>query len=175
MGRIVNQRELSEIFGFTAKSFSLWARDGLPVVVETENGLANQYDTEAVHGWLVARAVAKGSGESSKDRLSRLQGDKAELELATMRGQLLQAEQIEPALVGMVVAARQVALSMSSRLAQLLAPMTDPDSIRILIDEEVEAMLQKLSTYDELGADGADAEGVRSLGAPAADQAVAVG
>jgi len=175
MGRIVNQRELGEIMDISAKSLSLWAREGLPVKLETENGLANQYDTADVIAWYVAREVAKAKGESEKDRLSRLQGDKLELELATMRGQLIQADQIEPAWTGMVVAARQTLLAMSSRLAQLVAPMDDADSIQVLIDEEVQVALQQLSTYDESGADGAIAEGVLPLGASTANQAVAVG
>lgn len=175
MGRIVNQRELAEILGLTAKSLSLWQRDGLPVKLETENGLANQYDTAEVIAWYVAREVAKAKGESEKDRLSRLQGDKLELELAEMRSKLIPAELIEPAWTGQVVACRQTLLAISGRLSQLVAPMNDPDSIRILIDDEIEDALLKLSTNDEPRVDGDDAEGARPVGAAAEDQAVTMG
>lgn len=176
MGRIVNQRELADIMGITQKSLSLWQRDGLPVKLETENGLSNQYDTAEVIAWYVARELAKTSGESPKDRLARLQGDNVELELATKRGLLIEASEIEPAWSGMIVAARQTLLSMSARLSQLLAPMDNPDSIRILIDEEVESALGKLANYeDSTSADGAASEGMLALGAPAEDRTVAMG
>ena len=40
MGRVVSQRELGEIMGITPKSLSLWQRDGMPCLLETEAGLA---------------------------------------------------------------------------------------------------------------------------------------
>lgn len=175
MGRMVSQQSLSEILGVNRKTLTFWQREGMPIAIETENGLANQYDTETVITWWLAREIAKVKGESEKDRLARLQGDKLEIELAVMRGALLPSDQVEPAWTGMVVAARQTFLAMSSRMSQLVAPMTDPDAIRITIDEEVEVALQKMSTYDEPSADGAGADGVRPMGSAAADQAVAVG
>lgn len=152
MSYIVNQEQLSRIVGYHRKTLTMWGREGMPCVHETENGLANQYDTESVIRWLVAREAAKfAGGESAKDRHSRLQGDKIELELAELRGQLVPAAAIEPTWAAMTVAARQTALAMPARLAPMIATMVDPDSIRLLLEEEVETMLQKLSTYDPGG------------------------
>jgi terminase small subunit / prophage DNA-packing protein len=175
MGRIVNQRELSEILGISQKSLSLWVRDGLPVQLETEAGLANQYDTEAVINWYVAREVSKHSKETEKDRLSRLQGDKIELELATMRSMLIPADQIEPAWTGMVVAFRQTLRSLSTRLSHLLVGKDNPDAIRVMLDEEIDLALNKLAIHDESSADRSDAEGTRALRGPAEHQAVSMG
>lgn len=175
MGRIVNQRELSDITGISQKSLSLWAREGLPVVLETEEGLANQYDTEAVINWYVARAVAKGAKETEKDRLSRLQGDKLELELATMRGTLIPADQVEPAWTAMVVAFRQTLRSVSNRLSHLLVGKDNPDAIRVMLDEEIDIALNKLAIHDESSADGADATGARALRGATEYPAVAMG
>lgn len=175
MGRIVNQRELSEITGISQKSLSLWARDGLPVALETEAGLANQYDTEAVINWYVARESSKHSKETEKDRLSRLQGDKIELELATMRHTLVPVDEIEPAWTGMVVAFRQTLRSVSIRLSHLLVGKDNADAIRVLLDEEHDIALNKLAIYDEPGTDDDDAEGARTLRGTAEHSAIAMG
>lgn len=174
-GRILNQRELSEFLAVSPKSLSLWARDGMPVALETAPGLENQYDSGAVVRWMCARAAAKHAKETEKDRLSRLQGDKIELELATMRSTLIPADQIEPAWTAMVVAFRQTLRSVSTRLSHLLVGKDNADAIRVLLDEELDIALNKLATYDEPSTDDADAEGTRALRGAAEHPAVAVG
>lgn len=176
MGRIVNQRELSEILGITAKSLSLWQKDGMPVALETENGLSNQYDTEQVIAWYVAREVAKGAKETEKDRLARLQGDKIELEIAEKRHELVPASEIEPAWVSMVLATRQALLSLPARVAPLLAQLDGADPIRELLREEIEdALTQLAAANDDSGAGLDGGQGTDALGTAVASAAVGVG
>lgn len=148
MGRIVNQREMAEILDVSAKSVSLWQRDGLPIALETENGVENQYDTGAVIRWYVAREVAKGANETEKDRLNRLQGDKIELEIAEKRRELIPASEIEPAWAGMILAAREALLSIPDRIAPLLAHLDGVDAMRDLLSEQIEDALLKLAATD---------------------------
>ena len=96
-GRIVNQRELAEVFGVSHQTMARWTDEGMPALTRGERGQENQYDTAAVIEWYAARAVAKGDREDQKERLSRLQGDKIEMELAEARGELIPAAQVEPA------------------------------------------------------------------------------
>lgn len=148
MGRIVNQRELAEILDVSAKSVSLWQREGLPIALETDNGVENQYDTGAVIRWYVAREVTKGANETEKDRLNRLQGDKIELEIAEKRRELIPASEIEPAWVGMILAAREALLSIPDRIAPLLAHLDGVDAMRDLLSEQIEDALLKLAATD---------------------------
>jgi phage terminase Nu1 subunit (DNA packaging protein) len=176
LGRIVSQHELSDIMGVSQKSLSLWQKDeGLPVELETENGVANQYNTAKVIAWYVARERARGERESEKDRLARLQGDMLEIELAEKRGGLIPAADIEPAWTGMVVATRQALLTLPARLAPLLAQMDGPDPMRDLLEEQIEETLLKLTTHGQPSADSTADAGVRPVGAAVEDPAVALG
>lgn len=175
MGRIVNQRELAETLDISQKSLSLWAKEGMPVVLETENGLQNQYDTAAVHRWCIARELAKGAKDDDKNRLARLQGDKIEMELAEKRRDLIPAAEVEPAWTSMVLAARQALLSLPKSLASLMAQTEDPDVARDLLEEAIEEVLQKLGSDDQRSAGAADEASTRAVEAAAEDLVGAVG
>ncbi len=148
MGQLLNQREIAEFFGYSAKSVSLWQREGMPVALETAPGLENQYDSEAVHRWIIARKVAEVAGDADKSRLNRLQGDKIELEIAEKRRELIPASEIEPAWVGMILAAREALLSVPDRIAPLLAHLDGVDAMRDLLSEQIEDALLKLAATD---------------------------
>ena len=176
MGRIVNQRELAETMDVSAKSISLWQREGLPIALETENGVENQYDTGAVIRWYVAREKAKGASETEKDRLNRLQGDKIELEIAEKRRELIPASEIEPAWVGMILAAREALLSIPDRIAPLLAHLDGVDAMRDLLSEQIEDALLKLAATDgERITDPADSARAQPLVAASSDVTGGVG
>src|SRR5258706_14361418 len=117
MGRIVNQRELSEITGTSQVSLWNWKKEGMPVVRSGENGQEDQYDTAQVIDWMLAREAAKYKQEGEKDRLARLQGDKIELELAELRGEMIPASKIEPAWTSIVTAVRPGFLPPGGRAA----------------------------------------------------------
>jgi len=175
MGRIVNQRELAEVLDYSAKSISLWQRDGLPVLLETETGLDNQYDIAAVHRWLMAREIARKVGESEKDRLNRLQGDKLELEIAEKRALLIPTSEIEPAWVAMVLAAREALLSMPARVASIVVQMDGADQVRDFLEMEMEEALKKLATRDDYPSEQPDAPRSRRLGTADTDAAGEMG
>lgn len=99
MPKIVNARELAESFDVSHTTIWEWAKEGMPVRTETENGKANEYDLAACIAWYARRAVSKAGAESAKDRLARLQGDKVERELRLMERELIEVKDIEPAIM----------------------------------------------------------------------------
>ena len=148
MGKIVNQRELSDILGVVPKTLWEWQKEGLPIVRAGETGEANSYDTEQVIRWMIDRELAKSGREDHKDRLARLQGDKIEMELAVSRGDLIPAADVEPAWISIITAVRQSLLQLGVRLAPTLEITPGADAKRALIDEEVYDVLSKLSRHD---------------------------
>lgn len=153
MAKIVNKRDLAEIIGVSERALTDWQREGLPVVYSGERGESNQYDTEQVIAWMIARELAKVQVESQKDRLSRLQGDKVELEIAEKRGQLVPVEHIEPAWNAMVTSARSFLRSQPDRLAHLLEVTDGVDAKRDLLMEAFDDALRKLSEYEPAESD----------------------
>lgn len=171
-GMVMNQTQLSRVMGVTDVTLWEWQKQGLPVLVRGQRGQSNLYDTHAVIVWKVDFEVKKASGpESQKDRLTRLQADKAEMENAVMRGELIPAVEIEPAWAGVVMAVKQALLPLGIRLAPLLESTSGVDAKRELIDEEVRDVLLKLSTYGQSIDLGPDHQGNGVLRAAEEDTA----
>ena len=54
-------------------------------------GQANEYDTQDVHEWLMARAVSGARHETARERLERIKGDREELAYAQAMKELVPA------------------------------------------------------------------------------------
>lgn len=157
MGKQVNQRELSEILGVTQVTLWQWQKDGMPLLLASENGKANQYDTEQVIAWWIAREVSKVQTETPKDRLARLQGDRVQREMDILDRRLIPVEEIEPAWLAMVQSARSYLRAEPDRLAHLLDVTDGVDAKRDLLSETFDEFLRKLATYDSGDDDDAPA------------------
>ncbi|SHM05813.1 Phage DNA packaging protein, Nu1 subunit of terminase [Nitrosospira sp. Nsp11] len=148
MGKLVNKRELSEIVGVSERTLTSWQKDGLPIAGRAARGASGQYDTEKVIAWMIARQVGKVEEESPKDRLSRLQGDKVEIEISEKLKELIPVSEIEPAWFAMVASARSFLRSQPDRLAQLLEVTDGVEAKRDLIAETFDDALRKLAEYE---------------------------
>jgi phage terminase Nu1 subunit (DNA packaging protein) len=146
--RISSREALADLFGVTVKTIAEWQEQGMPIAVRGKPGVASEYDSKACIEWRVQHELEKVKGESPKDRLDRLRGDREELELAEKRGQLVPADQVEPMWDGMVAAARSFLRSEVNRLAQLLEQTSGVEAKRDLIAETFDEFLTKLSGYD---------------------------
>lgn len=93
---IVGQERIAEVFGVAPKTIVEWQEQGLPIAKRGSPGVPSEYRSDDCIRWLVQREVERANGESAKDRLARLQGDKVEMELAVMRRDLIDAKDIEP-------------------------------------------------------------------------------
>lgn len=149
MARVVNQRELQEVFGVSHQTMANWMREGMPVLTRGESGQEHQYDTANVIEWYAARAVAKCDRESAKDDLLRLQAEKIRREFDLADGVLIRADEIEAAWGSIVVAIRQALLDVPVRLAPSLEAAPGVDAKRMLLDEEIREVLLKLSRGDD--------------------------
>lgn len=95
---IVNQRELSEIFGVSQVTLTEWQKEGMPMMAREANGLANQYDTAVVIEWCIMRRLEKAQVETPRDRLDRVRADREELELRIRLGKIADTTTIQPAI-----------------------------------------------------------------------------
>lgn len=95
---IVGQERIAEVFGVAPKTIVEWQEQGLPIAKRGSPGIPSEYESADCIAWLVRREVERASGESAKDRLAKLQGDKIERELRIMDRELIEAKDIEPAI-----------------------------------------------------------------------------
>ena len=151
MGKTVSKADLSEIVGRDERTLTRWQNDGMPV---TEFGLGrgneNQYDTEAVIQWLMHQAALNGKKESSRDRLDRIRADREELAMAKDLGEVVIAADLIERFEAMITAAKVELLnSFPDVLAAELSARYDVEVDEQLIRDPIEAILWRLSDYDQ--------------------------
>ena len=68
-GRMLNRKEVAEVFGYSLPTVDTWIKDGLPSRVQGSKGVEWQFDSAEVHAWLVkkARATRRTRGNSFGD------------------------------------------------------------------------------------------------------------
>lgn len=101
-GRILNRKDVAEVFGCSLPTVDVWIGEGMPAVKQGAKGSPWEFDSVAVHQWLVKKAKATRrtranrfgeggetpeqpegeSGEEAKARKARADASLSELELA---------------------------------------------------------------------------------------------
>lgn len=145
---IVNKANLSILLGVSEETLTRWQSQGLPIAFRAERGLSHQYDTAQVIAWMIQRQVKKVEDETQKDRLTRLQGDKIEIEIEEKLSNLVPASEIKPAWDAMVASARSFLEQQSERIAQLIEATEGIEARRDLLAEEFDEILRHLSQYE---------------------------
>ena len=86
--------------------------------------------------------------ETPKDRLTWLQGDKIELEIAEKLDNLVPVAEVKPFWDAMVASAKAFLDQQPERLAQLLEVTEGTEARRDLLANEFDEILMKLSRYE---------------------------
>lgn len=146
IGKIVNGKELAEIFGVTDRAITLWLRNGLPPLTETKRGKANSYNTAQAIKWKINAEIQKilpGSAKAAildrnaeDARLKKHQADKAEVDAQKARQEVAAIDDVQDILNRVAVIYGTQIDAISGRLANDLATITDPSEIRARIFEE---------------------------------------
>lgn len=148
MGKRVNKRELSEFLGFSERTLTEWQEAGMPIEERGDRGEANVYDTEAVVRWLLARESGKDRAESERERLTRLQADQIELDMAMKRRTLVAVDEVEPAYQRLVASAKSFLRSQAVPLVQSIELLQGEEAKVQLVTERFDEFLSKLSRPD---------------------------
>lgn len=148
MGKIVNKRELAQIIGVSERTLTEWQREGLPMVVNSGRGSSNQYDTEAVIAWRIAREVNGAQNESQKDRLDRLRGDQIERQMAIESRELITAAEIEPAIGRFIFDAVALLTGIPDKYAPIIEAAGSLDAQHAVLEDMVDEIRQMLGSYE---------------------------
>lgn len=150
MGLKVTKAQLSEIVGRDERTLSRWQNDGMPVEeIGLGRGNENQYDTEAVIGWLVQVASLNGKKESVRDRLDRIKGDREELALAKDLEEVVVLSDFMSRFESMINTAKVELLNTyTQNIASDLSARYGIDVEIQLIRDPLERILQELANYD---------------------------
>lgn len=160
MGKRVSKTELSEIVGRDERTLSRWQNEGMPVEqIGLGRGNENEYDTEAVIGWLVQVAALNGKKESVRDRLDRIKGDREELALAKDLEEVVVLTDLLERFESMITAAKVELLNtFPENLANDISARYGVEVDLQLIRDPLEAILNELANYDLDDADPSDGD-----------------
>lgn len=148
MGKRVNKRELAEIFGISERSFTAYQKDlSFPIAKAGGRGQANEYDTQDVHEWLMARAVNGARHETARERLERIKGDREELAFAQDIKELVPGELIGARLEQAVLAIRTGVLTGNPKLKTEIDTLYDIDLDIELLNEHSRSILRQLASF----------------------------
>lgn len=150
MGKLVNQRELSEIVGVSQQTLCEWQKEeGFPLLVKGDPGEENRYDSAEVMAWRIARERRGARPETERDRLTRLQANMLQLEISEKEKALVPADQVEPVWKSRVLTAAAYMLGRHSRLAGMLEATVGMEAKRQLLKVEDAEFLTRLGVHGE--------------------------
>lgn len=126
----------------------------MPTQKAVRRGQSNQYDTEVIIKWLIAREVGKfdlAEMDKEKLRVMKLQGDKLDLEVEQLKGNLIESEEVELFLASILLNFRAKILGIAPRLAVQLVGKKAPEIEGLLkaCHHEALAELAKLPLYGD--------------------------
>ena len=150
---IVNKRQLSAILGKSEATLTTWQGQGMPIEEKASLGKKNKYDTCSVIDWIVNKAVSKiegryqaiGSLEDEKTRLTKIQADKALLQLREYEGELVRADDVEQAYSMLVANCKSKILALPYRMAQDVSPDMNTTQIEEMIKSHLYEALEEIS------------------------------
>lgn len=154
--------ELAKIVGRSTVQVYNWIKEGCP---RNEDGTL---EVPEVIDWLVQRNAGRTSAMEQKTRLTRAQADKAELQAARLRSDLVPVEEVQLVWNRMLGAFRARALALPTRVAvQTAAAQPSFEEHRQILDDAVYEFLAELANYEpSRDIPGTDAEHPETTAAP---------
>ena len=154
MGKIVNQRELTEIIGCSGNTIAAWRSEGMPCLATGgKKGAASQYDTEEVFAWARARASRTQSPDDidakyEQARLTKLKADNEALDVALKEGSLIEAAAVADVWDRLLGNFRARLLALPAALADELAVLEDPREVQAVLKVTLNQVLEELANTD---------------------------
>ena len=144
----VNVETVAKAMNVTPRRVQQLVKEGMP-----KGAARGEYDLGACLIWYVrylqaalerGAQGAAGVSAEERNRLSRAQAERAELELSARRGAVVDRGRMERAMAAVLVTVRESLLAIPDRLAASLVGSTDEARVRQSIDLEVRNSLQSL-------------------------------
>ena len=133
---VLNADSLAMLFGVTPQSVYVWARAGMP------KASPGKYPVAECIQWRIKELTATmGTGlEDERKRLIMTQRERAEIENAKLKSELLPAEEVATLLQQLGVIFTTQMQGLGPRLAQRVAAVDDPAVVQTVISDECTAI-----------------------------------
>jgi phage terminase Nu1 subunit (DNA packaging protein) len=151
-GKIVNKRELAEVFGVSPQAIDGWLSRGCPVLEKGAPLVGYKFDTAAVAEWRAEQRVSEAIGgnkpasqEDAFQRKTAAEAALAELKLARELGQLVTLEDVERVWQNLAAMCRARMLAIPSNIARLAFSAESVDEARAIIENAIHEALNELA------------------------------
>ena len=134
----VGRRVLGDLFGVSDPTITHWIREGMP------RGKAGRYDLASCVQWYRARMdkalKERGADGDAKTELTRAQVERTRLDVAKLRGELVDASEAQRVLNEVAVIVSTQLDGLGPRVAGEVVGLTDVATIQGVIFREARAM-----------------------------------
>ena len=149
MQNSVSTKELAQVLGKTTRWINELSREG--VLIQSGRGrflLAENVQRYIEH--IEAKFEDQNEIDYAKEKAvhERVKREKAEIELAVMKGQMHRGSDVAAVMNDMVASFRSKILSLPSKLAPQLVGKKEIPVVLAILTEEVHSALTELSEYD---------------------------
>lgn len=160
----MNQREIAHLVGVSQSTISAWLREGMPCRHPGGRGRACDIDASAALGWLDKRGIKPNVGrvktaglevgdgddrdvyKSARAKRENIEAQRAELRFKQEAGELLFKDDVARVVVAAVTEVRAGLEELPAKLASEISMMTDEAHVRALLTQEIERLLEHLSS-----------------------------
>lgn len=142
-----NKTEIATLFGVTTEAVNKWMHAGCPD--EGKHGRAVQFYAPDVIKWRT-QGVETETGQvlnlaAERAKLAKEQADKAAMENAILRGDLVRVSDLETVWAAVAVAVKSKLLSIPTKVAANVAEHMTANEVQELIDKAIREALEELS------------------------------
>ena len=153
-GQRVNRQQLAAFYGVSLPTVDSWLRAGMPYAEKGARGVEWAFDTAQVAAWREERAAEEASGTTVQDEAA-LKRRRAlagvlldELELAKARGLVAPVDQMQRVVGRLFAEVRTNLRNIPSRVAPQLVGEDDERTVKRVLLEAIDDVLQELADFD---------------------------
>jgi phage terminase Nu1 subunit (DNA packaging protein) len=145
---LLKREEIAEHFGVVPGTITRWERDGCPVAKKQTRGRHTFFDLDAVIEWNALRERSGLSLELERAKLTVLQQQKLDIELAIRRGELLPRDLVLAEGQGLMKALASKIRGLPRRLSQagFISRELEASVAQICVD-----LLTEISRWETMG------------------------
>jgi phage terminase Nu1 subunit (DNA packaging protein) len=145
---LVTASELANIFAVEPSTITNWKAEGMPVAVISDNQKEIRYCPADCIDWRFNKSKSKTTYDFNEERarLTKLQGDKIELDLKERHGELVPANEIETIWAGILTSIKTRFLALPKTFAQLFNGIENEFEMEQELETQIRNILEDLSS-----------------------------
>jgi phage terminase Nu1 subunit (DNA packaging protein) len=146
MALILNKKALADALDLEVHTIGTWIDWGCPVEKMARGATGYEFNLGRVFAWRLTRTV--DGGDTVKEKRDQAALHKAELELAVLRGDVVNREDAIQSMAGSVSAFRNRMRALSRKVAPLIAPRERMTEVEGILRRHIDEALSEIASNE---------------------------